>query len=100
MGLFIQETFINATEESALGESEVYETDFETKGELFKFLQKEYGGCVSKVYINRLDGKSKEIGWVFQKNSKYEDTKQIFKREVWITVYSKEPTKTIRYHYA
>ena len=71
---------------SVLGESDFYETFTDNKGELFKSLQKEYGRCVSKMYIDLKDGSTKEIGWVFQKRKKYEDCEKTFLLETWIQV--------------
>lgn len=57
----------------------------ETPSEVYKSAQKEYGRCVSKMYIDTKDGKTKHIGWVFEKKYLYEDTQKPYIQETWIT---------------
>jgi hypothetical protein len=97
--LFIQETYINRTENYRFGESDVYESGYADKGRLFKRLQSEYGRCESRVYIDTDTG-TKPIGWVFVGKSKYDDSDDTYLREVWVTLHEAPPTKTIEYHYA
>lgn len=99
MSLWVQETWINRTKGWSLGDSDVYESFADTLGELFRHGQKEHGRCVSKVYIDDLEGKSKPIGWVFEKTAHYEDTGEPFTLETWVTVHDAPPTKTVTYHY-
>lgn len=99
MGLLVQETFLNKTEGYCLGESPVQETDCDTPGEVYRFAQREYGRCTSKVYIDGTDGKARAIGWVFVQRLKYEDTGDTYLRETWVTLHDAEPTRTIEHHY-
>jgi len=58
----------------------------EIKGPLFKFCQREYGRCASKVYIDR-GTDSRPIGWVFERQEAFEDVPdKSFTREVWVTL--------------
>jgi hypothetical protein len=101
MNLYIQESFINKTEGYRFGDSDVYETFTDDRGELYRSLQKEYGRCVSKIYVDRTDGgPPKAIGWVFEGRARYEDTGERYLREVWVTLHERQPTKTVEYHYA
>lgn len=75
--LCVQETFIN----------DVYETYTDSKAKLFLNMQKKYGRCVSKVYIDTNSGR-KQVGWVFEKKMRYEDSKDEYVREVWVTIHS------------
>jgi len=84
MGLLISEVYINATKNVRFGESPVFESFTDDAGKLFKALQKEYGRCTSKVYVDTKEG-TKTIGWVFQGRQRYEDSKEIYLREVWVT---------------
>lgn len=97
--IWIQEQWINVTENYSCGETDVYETHFDLtqKGKLFESLKKQYGRCVSKVFI----GKEKPIhvGWVFQKRAPYEDSREKFLQETWITLHKDKPEKTITYNY-
>lgn len=91
--LLVSETFINATRGYQFGNSEPYEPYTDNVGCLFKDMQKEYGRCVSKVYIDREDGVT-AVGWVFQKTMEYEDARRDqrkeerqYIREVWVNLY-------------
>ena len=99
MSIYINEAWIQRDLEDLkgvhCGETRVYETRFDSRGELFKSLQKEHGKCVSKLYHDDHGA----IGWVFEKKSHYEDTREEFLLETWVTLHTAEPTKTIKYHY-
>ena len=97
--MLIQETWKNATENYISGDSGLYEPFTDDSGKLYRSLQREYGKCVSKVYIDDENGKSKPIGWVFQKRQKYDDCNKTYLLETWVTLHEEEPTKTTEYHY-
>lgn len=97
MSLLIQETFVNTTEGHIFGEGPLLETNYDTPGEVFRAMQREYGRCVSHVYHDTTEG-TKRNGWVFQKRMQYEDSKDWYIREVWVTVHISKPT--ITYHRA
>lgn len=100
MNMLISESFVNATKGYHLGEeSEPYEAFTDDVGKLFRSLMREYGRCVSSVYVDTKNGKSKRIGWVFQKRMKYEDCDETFIREVWVTLHDAPPERTIRHQY-
>jgi hypothetical protein len=103
MGILVNETYIDATRGGMIGESEVFESYHETPGEVFRSCQKEYGGCVSAVYVDTKDGGTQRVGWVFQKRIAYEDARtkeDTYIREVWVTLHPAKPTRTIEHHYA
>ncbi len=91
MGILIEEHWVNRTANYSSGDSGVYETRFDNTGELYKFLQKEYGRCSGKVYIDKDDREGIAVGWVFEKIAKYEDTHEPFKLETWVTLHEKQP---------
>ena len=93
--MLIQEIYIDQTRGGIFGGSGVYEA---FTGELFRNLQKEYGRCRGKVYID-IDGESKQIGWVFEKRMKYEDSPETYVREVWVTLHESEPETKVTHHY-
>ena len=97
--LFIQETFTNETENYRFGESDVYETGYSTVGELFRAVRREYGRCISRVYVDRAND-AKPIGWVFERRAKYDDCNQTYLQHTWVTIHDALPTKTVKYHYA
>lgn len=80
--IYIQETWVSQEDDVIIGESDTYETFTDNKGVLFRELQKEYGRCVSKVYVDD----DKQVGWVFQKKQKYDDCNKLFTLETWITI--------------
>ena len=97
--MFIQEIFINQTEGYRFGDSGVYEAFTDDKGKLFRDLQNEYGRCRGKVYID-VEGKSRHIGWVFEKRIAYEDdSSKTYVREVWVTLHDAKPTTEVTYHH-
>jgi len=96
--MLISEQHINVTQDCLCGESGLYEPFTDEVGKLFKDLQKQFGRCTSKVYIDEEDV-SRPIGWVFQKKQKYSDTDEEYVHEVWVTLHEKEPTVVTTHHY-
>lgn len=93
--MLIQETYVNKSEGYRLGETEPYEPYTDDIGELFRELQREYGRCVGKCYVDKKDGSSQAIGWVFQKRQKYDDCNETFLSEVWVTLYKSYDKHTV-----
>ena len=87
--MLIAETFVNLDKGYRFGETAPYEPWTQRRGALFHTLQREYGRCTGKVYIDRKDGGSQAIGWVFAKRCQYDDSPEYYTREVWVTVYEK-----------
>jgi hypothetical protein len=85
-----------------MGNSEPYETHFEDPAKLYRSCLKEYGRCISKVYIDK-NGKSVPVGWVFLKRQEYEDSRkrpsETYLHETWVTLHSGPPTRKTTYHY-
>ena len=98
--LFVSEQWTDAEENLNLGNSGIYETFTDSTGELYKAMQKEYGRCVSKMYIDTADGTAQQVGWVFQKRQKYDDCDQTYLQETWVTVHTAQPDVQKKYHYA
>lgn len=96
MNLYIETTGKNKTQNCIFYADEVTETQFNAVGNLFNSLQKEYGKCISKMYI----GDHNQIGWVFEKRIKYNDCDEYYIQETWVSVLNHEPeiTKTYDYH--
>lgn len=94
--LWVEETWINADKGYGAGESGVYETYTDDRGELFRAMQKQYGRCVGKFYI----GDGVGVGWVFNKRTKYDDSPETFLLETWVAVHTGPPTRTVEYNYA
>jgi hypothetical protein len=80
--LWIQETFVNETRNVIFSEGPWIETAYHTTGDLFRALGREYGRCVSKMYV----GDGNQIGWVFEKRDTYEDGIETYLRHVWVQV--------------
>jgi hypothetical protein len=105
----MRETFVNETKGHQFGESDWYEPFTDDVGRLFRSLQKEYGRCVSRVYVDPAGGgKPKAIGWVFEKRMEYEDYRpsrggdRYYTRAVWVTLADKveviPETRTVEHH--
>jgi hypothetical protein len=97
--MLVQEVYLNATERHRFGESGLYEPFTEDTGKLFRAYRSEFGRCVSKVYIDRKEGPPIAVGWVFIKRERYEDTREPYLREVWVTLYDEPPTVTRENYY-
>ena len=61
-------------------------------GDLYRMLVKEYGRCTGHVYVDKYDGKTQKVGWVFVKREKYDDVDETFLCETWVTVYRAHPS--------
>ena len=99
MSLLINETWCNNTENYVVGESGVYETSFSTVRDLFKALQSEHGRCTGKMYIDRIDGTSRAIGWVFERSMKYEDCAETYIQETWVSVHEQRDNTKVTHFY-
>lgn len=70
------------------------ETAYTTPGELFRFLRGEYGGKVGRMY-RELEGGDIQVGWVFTRRMKYDDSPEMFLAEIWVEV-SAAPVQIVR----
>lgn len=50
----------------------------------FRDLQREWGRCRSKVYIDTVDG-VKHVGYFFESKQRYDDTRDHYIRGAWVT---------------
>ena len=61
----------------------------ELRGRIHGFCRREYGRCVSKVYVDH-DGGAVQTGWVFERKERneYEDDpkRSAYMHEVWVTL--------------
>jgi folate-dependent phosphoribosylglycinamide formyltransferase PurN len=73
--------------------ADTYMGEDATIGDIFRASQKEHGRCVSKVYQDTDEGII-AVGWVFQKRERYEDSRETYIHETWISLYD-EWTPTI-----
>jgi hypothetical protein len=94
--------FIPEPRRVSLGDEPIHESRFDTLGALYKFAQKEYGRCVSRVYVDRA-GHSVPIGWVFLKRAQYEEyqyrmPRNTYLQEAWVTVHTAPATVTRTEH--
>ncbi len=94
--MLIRETFVNETEGYRFGESDPCEPWTDDIGRLFLDMQREYGRCTGKVYVDPAEGGPPiAVGWVFEKRMRYEDARghdpdrDYYKRTVWVTLYDR-----------
>ena len=93
----VQVTMLNKTQGYMIFD-DVQEWDnglCETPSEVYHAALKEYGRCMSKMYIDNKDGKARHVGWVFEKKCRYEDTNEPYIQETWITPLLSYETKHI-----
>jgi hypothetical protein len=95
MSLAIRETFVNATDNHMIGEEVCTDLFTQDRGELFRSLRKEYGRCISSVYVDTKDGPPQRVGWVFQKRDHYTDTHEPYLREVWVHVFETDEDQSM-----
>ena len=96
-GILIQETCFNVSENYTLFESDVFESFTDSVDELFLELQNEFGLYVNKLFEG--DDDVNQVGWVFQKKGKCEDSGEKFVQETWVTLHEKLPVKKVEYHF-
>ena len=83
--LEIRESYVNQTKGYNFGSSVWYEPFTDNIGDLFRALQREFGRCVSKVYIDApvafYPATAKPVGWVFEKKCQYTDCMETYIQE-------------------
>lgn len=89
--LTVRLVLVNATKGYRFCEEDPYETCHADKGSLFRAMQREFGRCASTMYVDKKDGKTLPVGWVFQKRMRYEDARtdtpnDYYIREAWVEV--------------
>jgi hypothetical protein len=100
--LLIQESWVNRTRGNLVGETEPYESRFETPSEAYRGCRKLYGRCVGRVYVDGENGEARPIGWIFLKRAKYDDARSkadTYLQETWITLHSAPPVRSIKHNY-
>ena len=89
--MYIREIYLNETDNHLIGEGDWYETFTDNLGDLYRALRKQFGKP-QNMYIDKKDGTTKKVGWVFTGKDKYEDTGEPYIRQVWVEVSKTEPT--------
>lgn len=91
MKLMMKESFEDVTKGYLLGETHWYEPYTDNRGRLFRSLQREYGRCTSRVYVDTPSG-TKTVGWYFERKEEYEDSgrygrpAEYYVRGVWVQI--------------
>jgi len=92
--LEIRESYVNQTKGYRYGNSGWYEPYTDHIGSLFLSLQREFGRCVSKVYIDVpvafYPATAKAIGWLFEKKKEHTDCSLTYIQETWVEVRKNE----------
>jgi hypothetical protein len=96
--MLVEESYVDATKGQRYGYSGLYEPFTTDKGKLFRAYQREFGRCTGKVYVDRAD-RTIAVGWVFVGRTQYEDSRDTYLRETWITLHDEPPTVTRETHY-
>ncbi len=93
----VSETYVNADKGYVYIDNPPYESYTNNMQRLFLNLQREFGRCVSKMYVDCKDGSTKEVGYVFQKRVEYDDPPRYnpygkrykpktYTQEVWVQI--------------
>jgi hypothetical protein len=88
--MLVEETWCgtdNKREWWTTGSSGFYEPYTDDIGRLFKEFQREYGKCVSSLYVETRTAGDIRCGWVFEKRRKYEDCNQTYIAQTWVALY-------------
>lgn len=85
--------YVNASEGHVMGSEvqPVSDTVLEgmTPGQMFRWLQREYGRCISRVYIDE----GTPVGWCFQRAMPYGDNpRESYIQEVWVSLMAPDHT--------
>lgn len=67
MSIWVRITKVDQTKGWRFSEEPPGGTEKEDLGSLFRWLQGEFGRCTSRMYVDRTNGKTIPIGWVFEK---------------------------------
>ncbi len=94
--MLVQEEFTNETEGYRFEGGPPYEPYTDNIADLFLSYQREFGRCISKIYM---DPDAQAIGWVFEKKMKYSDCNEYYLQHTWVTLHNTAPVKTIEYNY-
>jgi hypothetical protein len=97
---YFVEAHLNKTENYLLGEPykmPLKDTVIKNLQDLYRFGLKEYGRCSSKIYID-VNGKAIHIGYCFIQKRFYEDTKEPYIAETWLSIESYTETIERQYH--
>ncbi|MEW6664141.1 MAG: hypothetical protein AB1512_02825 [Thermodesulfobacteriota bacterium] len=82
--LVINEIYVNETRGWIFGESGIYQPFTDDLKEVFRGMQKEYGRCISKMYLESPDGEVRPVGWVFEKRKEYSDSDDTYLQHTWV----------------
>ncbi len=96
MATLIKEDFVNSTKGYSFGSSGWYIAFTDDTKKLFKRLQREYGKCTGKMYIDTKEGATKAVGYVFQKREAYTDCNETYLKETWVELDTLNEGDTIR----
>ena len=99
--MYIEEQYVDKTNDTRLGESGLYESFTENIKDLFNSLQREFGRCVGSVYIDK-NNKQLKVGWIFEKKIGHRHGYHFSKpyiQETWVILHKDEPTTKTTYHY-
>ena len=86
---------VTSKEDNCLVYSDVENWDlYDSVSDIYKAALKEYGRCISKIYVDGKDNAVKHVGWVFQKRCKYEDCNETYLQETWVCPLKRYEKKT------
>lgn len=95
----VTESHVNKTKNYIIGKNKlpVGESVIHNLKDLYKYGIKNYGKCISKIYTDSKTYGTIHNGYVFEKLKQYEDVKETYLHEVWLTIDHYKETITREY---
>lgn len=97
--LWIRVSRVDKNTDSIYDRTDPHETRFDSLKLLFAELQKTYGRCGGKTYIDTPDGGAQQVGWWFERKEKYTDCDEYFISVTWVSVMTRAPKVITKYFY-
>lgn len=90
--LWIKEDYVNRDKGHIYDVVDWYETRFDVdqRRDLFESCSKEFGRARA-MWVDKPGGGRHQVGWVFEKRVRYEDSSDTYLRETWIEVSIGDP---------
>ncbi len=93
----VKEVYIDKDEGCCFGENDfsLDDSTINTLSDLYRYGVCEFGRCTSKVFIDGKDNNTQHIGYIFEKRLEYNDNKETYLQETWLTIEHYRKTTTI-----
>jgi hypothetical protein len=86
----VKTTLVNEDQNCRTYDDLEYE-HFDSPGEAFRAMREQYGRCTDHIYIDKKDGSTTKLGWVFVKREKYTDCNEYYLQCAWCSLVTHTP---------